>query len=1766
MAKRENIFQIKPPPPPNLNKELLGVWNAWCRMGDREVVREAAVKGHHIEFAQNFLAARNELDNDTIQQWFKDEVFVWILELLKRQQIFKASHLFTNINLDPIEEFTKIFLETCNPTLRDYLGNHLSKSERLSSTDMDTWKLLQIVMDKQEFLLDFPYNVSELNINYFNGQAYDWKCKIGTQLFFKSFDDNIKPFVTAKHAWEFLLKDCNLEILKLWINVYFSQSTEFHCNVVPAEKYECVSSMMLSFTISEEMVDCMFQGNVSEELRDGVLNELSKFGLFSSEERKSITAIIRRLNHAETLDSIYAILNCEQSTVTLTNFHSLLLDYCIKNELFLLVNWCNVDLRLVSNVSSKYLDLLSYLKNCDYFTSETGVGQLILKVANFLSDDLAEYFKENPLIMLGVIFFLLPEFNFLNLLSCIDRYGLTPSIVESSLQKLPMLHTVLTKSPVSVANLYQLLNKHTTVSTDIYKFRLENAPPPSFNSPSLQLYAYKKKTNYIFFIKLGRPSFASKFYLANSNRSLNKLGINRKILKVYFNDITNTELAVSCIAFLEMIGENSSSLRIYVQVAKLLLDSRQFSPNHIQKLFMGIFQNPERVLDVLESILMLSCSLSANSSNAELAEEIKKHEIVVKLAELHSFKLPELFLKYCARGDFWFPFLIFIQTYNYPLAQVQKLFQEFRSVFLAQHLYHGLSNEIQIDSQKELLMRDSRNFYLSRIGVRKNVDASSDSMYSSASSYGSTGSSSTSSDLFDGETLDFESDILHILIRCHNSVDPPKALLQTCFVYKCPIFAVLATSYEPDSFLTHWLMWLTVSCGLDGEISNFEMATNDANIVSALLTSTVKMGYCRVLHDSFQIFLPDNPLCVFVEFLCDCIDLNFDVPNQEKKLNRFFSEVKKRKISAPFAQVDYEMVYLSNKMWIETTALNLLAATLQYNFTSQFHQLTCMKFLHDVGVGKYFGADVPDFSKYYQILNWIIDSSYDIKLDLCSTFQSEEIHEELLAVVSKLVATRSYRHASQIAQLQKICTDFIVIDEWCYRFKERCDNKQFWEDCNAAFHDHHLDENAAVKFFEQCCEDTSNMAEKYVILDLAHDWASMRNLANVYDLETKMWIAYFQMEGKGECKVRNLPRNLMLYTEMKQILSVLENDGVPDLNESGISRLNSTIETFLNLGDFWQAFRLTKIFNYKHSDVDIIELSCNLVEGLIMPYQLSAEQRLLLVKHTNVRTLGHRRRRALMSSKGLSSFSSASLSPMASSIATMVDHVDVPFHDTLVILETLQERLQSGNKIIQSILETYRIAINIEKSYQEVFKCSDSVSLLKEALKEDCPNKLEVVHDVMSLFRWTSDKVADFISEQLIDAITEHIKLNSDTVILWNLTLDTDFSVILQLLIENCSALGLKLYSYASALHRSELKPLDYLELNVIIELLIRAHDCFTADCNMEGISIILRKCQTIILLSLQLKNWKCIVRLLTGVARYTEMNYVFHILRENDQFEFLLRKGNNKDNSLKVALLRYLKKYCPEDRELYRMVALHFTLFSEIAQLWQEEARSITRNLIAISKLEMQNNGINIEAVPFVLLTNTDGTKICLNKAMVNYTHAAEYHLQGEKLTKAMQAAKVAELLALQMSMLKGLPANSTAICILNIGDDQILNLISTELSFDQSLILIDSNNYKPDWSSVIFEQYIMRNNIAYLDSFLLSFPLSDALLHDISRKFLALTKPNGSAIRNMREMINRCSSVRVKYRIASELGFTDLVEELLFSNQLAYLKDTVWKKGYRS
>lgn len=84
------------------------------------------------------------------------------------------------------------------------------------------------------------------------------------------------------------------------------------------------------------------------------------------------------------------------------------------------------------------------------------------------------------------------------------------------------------------------------------------------------------------------------------------------------------------------------------------------------------------------------------------------------------------------------------------------------------------------------------------------------------------------------------------------------------------------------------------------------------------------------------------------------------------------------------------------------------------------------------------------------------------------------------------------------------------------------------------------------------------------------------------------------------------------------------------------------------------------------------------------------------------------------------------------------------------------------------------------------------------------------------------------------------------------------------------------------------------------------AHECFSSVCDTEGIATALRSAQTLANQLLSTRSWRLLVRLLTGMARYTEMAYIFQMLKDNDQFEFLLGQFNYMLGSMEEKISNF--------------------------------------------------------------------------------------------------------------------------------------------------------------------------------------------------------------------------------------------------------------------
>lgn len=425
----------------------------------------------------------------------------------------------------------------------------------------------------------------------------------------------------------------------------------------------------------------------------------------------------------------------------------------------------------------------------------------------------------------------------------------------------------------------------------------------------------------------------------------------------------------------------------------------------------------------------------------------------------------------------------------------------------------------------------------------------------------------------------------------------------------------------------------------------------------------------------------------------------------------------------------------------------------------------------------------------------------------------------------------------------------------------------------------------------------------------------------------------------------------------------------------------------------------------------------------------------------------------------------------------------------------------------------FRAAMHLEKEYLDVLQTKDPYVLLQNAIDDPCLNRLLVMSDIMTSMQMTGDEIANFVAEQIARSIikSRFYLLQSSTShsfgqnFLWDYDLDKEFHLFLELC-PNTSLLGHYLLKYCDALKiyrqfdsvknvepdlksysieireifnnlRSimESQVLSHKKQNTItVELLIKAHDCFVHECSMEGIAFVLQRCKSITSILASAKSWRLIVKLLMGVGRYRDMYYCFETLMKNDQFESLLGQfDEERANGLKDAIISYLREHHPDDKENYRLAALHFQMFQELAQISETEARMIidselkhfevrTEDNVSMASLncaasDTSSSTLNLNANLNTAIASGVSFLACsktlldtLTVAMDAYAHAAENYLLENKLGPAQKAASNAELVAMQIHLIRNALDSDKSNCmsVLNIRSESVFRyLVNNEL-----------------------------------------------------------------------------------------------------------------------
>ncbi|XP_015111289.1 spatacsin isoform X2 [Diachasma alloeum] len=1767
--------------------ELAGVWSGWTSMGDREMVREASAKGNHINLAFKFLAYRRHWTVAEAQKYFYSEVEVWIGELLGKKQIHRASHILQKVGKDPIVYIAEICTKSRDPELRDYLANHVLKNKGFSEEQIDAWEIIKCIKKYETIQLSRDtldgHSIEKISIEEMLNLPPHIKTPLLTELYFHTYESCLSKKLKSSAVWDYLLTEDNIELLIKWIDRKFGEENSKNREELQEEQKSHLVDVFDRLEISPEMIERIEQSNMSFPFREILLNHLCKYGIFINKERSDVKLTLARFFSAEitpkNFDGILSKSSCNLDKEEFSRKRHSILFY--QNEE-------NSDERLYCQDQEL---LRSLRKLNDSENSVRGLITGICQTIHKISDNPQEYLKNESLLTFYLIFLAyleskarrdnkdeesptFEEFLTTKTNLTVEDIEIPSGMIAELLQKIPYLKNCLeNKEKENDITMYQLLDGLRNLNIhELFRWRFEKEQMPNFANASLiKKYGHKEKLNYKYYLKEARPSMAA-YVLLNPEGKQADLSSKMKS-KISFQahafalkNLDNPEIISNCICFIEFLGVDSECLRLHATAADYVHSKLNISINDL--LESVAYQNTkdlEILLNHLEQSFAVEFTSVSMSNVSDFVQSLKSWEFVVRFARAHNALFPVSFLKYLARGNHWFEFVLVGNIFRYPLEQVLENAAYFEDPTIREHLLISLSNS-HLNPPQTQRPKSSRQY-------QRKHSHSLPSHSPTISTQTSPESPLKTDQCFPfNQKTPFDQDLWLTILKCDQSQDPPGALLKAARETSSSVLIILAACYEPSSTASYCYSWLVISIENEDLIRAYSDCLADQiwpiRRISELFRKLVSLGYIDTLSKGFEIFLPENPLHLFFKFLLQCTK-SCEFEESQKILVDFINTCSTFKSNKTIDWNDSDTTYLNNEYWIATVCIECIASSLNSNFLSTHLQQKFLNLIVDCNFNEEVHIDEPDFQSLLDIIT--ILSRTPVKMDfeqIKLTGEEFTVTQEVERCIRNLVEIEDFPSALELSKIAHLPCSNIILEQYRTEFKKHLLNAPsksdavFWKKCAYDIRKYEVRFEDAASFFIEHAGKVESYKEMYEILELALKTLKpiSTDQQTIDTVEMAMWKACI-LAGPAAIEILREKKH---FNKLKtELLSGISNLRVScSLNdESEEQAIQALINRFLDVDDLETSLRISAIFNYKHKDLQILMLSLSLAEGELSPYQLSPQHQILLessdVKKINqISTLTNRGPQRRLSSSSLNLPSP--ISSADGNDSTSMYHQQV---DSLLLLEKLVKNLDHGRDVGRKILVLYRLSIHLKGSYRTLLMSRDPMELLFEITNVNHSDKFALMREVISAYRIQNSAVTKFWAGELLLHLTRQVEENLDeSMLMWGYPLDVTFTLS-TILCDDASLLGWELLKGVTMrLGQSLGARRDASILKIVVELLIKAHHCFTVACSMEGIASVLRKSQQLSNTLQSLKLWSLLVRLVTGVGRFTEMNYILQILKENDQFEFLLGIGTDKVSGLKMALLEFCKKQYPEDKELFTLVAHHFRLYNEIAVMWESEAKGIIRELIRDTRRENIRTLMMNQSVKF---TRNDGTERKLQCAMTNYTHATEYYLRDNKLNLANRCCHQAQLVALQVSLLSGVAQGQQATCLLNLTTDEINRVICQALSFPQALILAQSYGYNADWSSAIYQHVIVHGEGKYLKDFLGSKRLTSAIAQDcVCRTEKVITK---QMTLNMQSLITELNDIEAKYVLASQLGFKEIVEGLLANDTTgSYLKDTVWKQGF--
>ena len=236
-------------------------------------------------------------------------------------------------------------------------------------------------------------------------------------------------------------------------------------------------------------------------------------------------------------------------------------------------------------------------------------------------------------------------------------------------------------------------------------------------------------------------------------------------------------------------------------------------------------------------------------------------------------------------------------------------------------------------------------------------------------------------------------------------------------------------------------------------------------------------------------------------------------------------------------------------------------------------------------------------------------------------------------------------------------------------------------------------------------------------------------------------------------------------------------------------------------------------------------------------------------------------------------------------------------------------------------------------------------------------------------------------------------------------------------------------------------------------------------------------------------KEFKLLVRLLTGIHNYIDLQEIFNVLIENDSFELLLRKDLLRDEAeqteLRLAIFRYLQSNHPRDTSKLDLLYISFKMYRERADDLVRQADFIIQKIGEYSSRTPQHAQDVNEAITLLL-------------------DASDCYAKEKCFRLSEKALRTAALLSVQLST-----PHLNMLNLSNSNKDALMWVFVRIQSVDDARDFADAYamNFDNQWIEALYYQVICKTNFLYFNEYLSLFPVSPALWEQMTAKVRATT-----------------------------------------------------------